>query len=79
MTLKEFFLKLNKNALGILGVVMLMMPLQPEAHLIQKYKMLMNGTLTRFIDIIDIFWHFLPLSLYFLRLKMDKSETKKSN
>jgi hypothetical protein len=79
MTLKDFFLKLNKNALGLLGIVMLIMPFQPEPHLLQKYKMLVSGTLTDLIDIFDIFWHLLPLSLYVLRLYLEHSEKKPSN
>lgn len=53
---------LDNIPLGILIVLTIFMslapyPFAPEPHLLQKIKMLAEGTLTRPIDIFDLFWH----------------------
>lgn len=42
-------------------------PFVPEPHLWQKLKMLQAGTLSRPIDIFDLFWHAFPLALLALK------------
>ncbi len=51
---------LDKLPLGILVVLALFLglaPFQPEPHLWEKLKMLAAGTLSRPIDIFDLFLH----------------------
>lgn len=43
-------------------------PVVPEPHLIEKWRMLMQGTLTKPIDIFDLLLHTVPLVLLGLRL-----------
>ena len=43
-------------------------PITPEPHLIEKLRMLGNGTLTRPLDIFDLCLHAAPLMLLALRL-----------
>ena len=43
-------------------------PFVPEPHLWEKLKMLFSGTLTRPIDIFDLFLHGAPLVLVSLKL-----------
>jgi hypothetical protein len=43
-------------------------PVVPEPHLWEKLKMLAAGTLTRPIDIFDLFFHAAPLALLAWRL-----------
>lgn len=43
-------------------------PIQPEPHLIEKWRMLTQGTLVRPLDIFDLFLHTTPLVLLALRL-----------
>lgn len=43
-------------------------PFFPEPHLWQKLKMLQAGTLSRPIDIFDLFWHAAPFVLLVLKL-----------
>lgn len=43
-------------------------PFVPEPHLWQKLKMLHAGTLSRPIDIFDLFWHAAPFVLLVLKL-----------
>lgn len=47
---------------------MLGAPFVPEPHLVQKWRMLREGTLTRPLDIFDVVWHLLPAALLALRL-----------
>jgi hypothetical protein len=43
-------------------------PFVPEPHLWEKLKMLANGTLSRPIDIFDLFLHGAPVVLLLLKL-----------
>lgn len=43
-------------------------PVQPEPHLLEKLRMLMQGTLTRPLDVFDLFLHATPLALLALKL-----------
>jgi hypothetical protein len=38
-------------------------PLAPESHLMEKYRFFINGTLTKPIDIFDVFYHATPMLL----------------
>ncbi|MEW5787304.1 MAG: RND transporter [Pseudomonadota bacterium] len=54
----------------LIAVTLLMLgaPFVPEPHLVEKARMLAEGTLTRPIDIFDVFWHLLPAGLLAIRL-----------
>ncbi len=54
--------------LAVLAVFMLLAPFSPEPHLLEKSRMLINGELTKAIDIFDLFWHSLFISLLLIRL-----------
>ena len=43
-------------------------PIVPETHLIEKLRMLSQGTLTRPLDIFDLLLHSAPLVLLGIRL-----------
>jgi len=49
------------------AILMALLPFQPEPHLIEKLSMLSQGTLTKPIDIFDLFWHSLPMILLVLK------------
>jgi hypothetical protein len=55
------------------AVFMALAPFVPEPHLLEKLKMLMDGTLSKPIDIFDLFWHTLPDILLVLKLVRDRS------
>ena len=62
---------LDRFPLALLGVVALWLavaPIVPEPHLIEKWRMLMQGTLSKPIDIFDMLLHSVPLVLLALRL-----------
>ncbi len=54
--------------LVVLAILMLGAPFVPEPHLVEKARMLRQGTLTRPIDIFDVFWHLLPSVLLGVKL-----------
>lgn len=67
--------KLPVKALVVVAVFFALMPIQPEPHLIEKLRMLFEGTLSRPIDIFDLFMHSLPmmlLAIRLIRIKMNK-------
>jgi len=43
-------------------------PIVPEPHLVEKLRMLSQGTLTRPLDIFDLLLHTVPLLLLGIRL-----------
>jgi len=52
----------------IAAIFLGIMPVMPEPHLVQKLRMLIDGTLVKSIDIFDLFWHSWPLFWIALRL-----------
>ena len=46
-------------------------PFVPEPHLVEKWRMLFDGSLSRPIDIFDFFLHTLPLVVLAIRLWRD--------
>jgi len=56
------------------AVFMSLAPFVPEPHLVEKVNMLMDGTLTKPIDIFDLFWHLLPDVLLVLKVVRDQSQ-----
>lgn len=46
-------------------------PVVPEPHLVEKLRMLFQGTLQKPIDIFDLLLHSVPLALLSLRLWRD--------
>jgi len=46
-------------------------PFVPEPHLLQKLKMLADGTLVKPVDIFDLFLHGAPLVLLLMKLAKD--------
>ena len=55
-------------ALAIAAIFMALAPFSPEPHLVEKTRMLINGELTKAIDIFDLFWHSFLLVLLAIRL-----------
>jgi hypothetical protein len=51
-------------------------PIVPEPHLVEKLRMLSQGTLTQALDIFDLALHTVPLVLLAIRLWRMKYKTK---
>ena len=47
----------------IAGVFLAIAPIQPEPHLVEKFRMLSQGALIKPLDIFDLFWHLAPIVL----------------
>ena len=61
--------------LAIAAVFMMLAPFVPEPHLLEKLRMLSNGELTKGIDIFDLFWHSLFITILLIRLaRLKKAE-----
>lgn len=60
--------KLPLTVILAIAVFFALAPFVPEPHLWQKLKMLFDGTLTRPIDMFDLFLHGAPLVLLVLKL-----------
>ena len=60
--------RLPVKALFVVAVFFAIMPISPEPHLFEKLRMLFEGTLSRPIDIFDLFMHGLPIVLLTIRL-----------
>jgi hypothetical protein len=72
---------IDRTPLGVLVAMtawMLVAPIVPEPHLIEKWRMLRQGTLTRPIDLFDVVWHLLPAALLALHLWRMRASTGKS-
>lgn len=51
-----------------LAAWMALAPFTPEPHLVEKLRMLTQGTLTRPLDVFDLLFHVAPLLVLALRL-----------
>lgn len=66
--MKNLLDKIPLPLLAFLALFLTFAPFVPEPHLWQKLKMLAAGTLTKPLDIFDLFWHSAPLVLLILKL-----------
>ena len=60
--------KISYSILIAVAVLMLLAPFRPMPHVLEKLLMLKNGTLTRPIDIFDLFFHLIPTILLCLKI-----------
>ncbi len=60
--------KISYRVIIPLAVLMLLAPFRPMPHVLEKLNMLMNGTLSRPVDIFDLFFHLVPALLVLLKL-----------
>jgi len=60
--------KISYRVIIPLAVLMLLAPFRPMPHVLEKLNMLMNGTLSRPVDIFDLFFHLAPAFLVLLKL-----------
>lgn len=68
--------KIPLSTLVVISLLLGLAPFAPEPHVWEKLKMLADGTLSKPIDIFDLFMHGTPwvlLSLKLLRLATTKN------
>jgi len=77
--MKKLIDKIPMNILVVAALFLTFAPFVPEPHLWQKLKMLADGTLSKPIDIFDLFWHGIPITLLVIKLgfiAIDKPASK---
>lgn len=67
-----FFDKIPYGILIVLAILMLLLPFRPMPHVVEKLIMLKNGTLTKPIDIFDLFYHLIPTILLIMKFIRDR-------
>ena len=67
----KFIDKIPYLLLLFFALFMLLAPFRPMPHAAEKILMLRDGTLTRPIDIFDLFYHVIPTGLLLLRIYRD--------
>lgn len=64
----SFLDKIPYGLLTIAALFMLFAPFRPMPHVLEKLIMLKNGTLSRPIDIFDLFYHLIPTLLLVIKM-----------
>ena len=70
----SFIDKIPYSILIVAAVLMILAPFKPMPHVLEKLIMLKNGTLTRPIDIFDLFYHLVPTIILALKIYRDFSK-----
>jgi len=70
--LLKFLNKLPYSTLILAAIFMLLTPIDPMPHVVEKILMIKNGTLHKPLDIFDLFFHFSPLILLITKVIKDK-------
>ena len=52
----------------VVAIVMFLAPFKPMPHVIEKLIMLKSGTLSKPIDIFDLFFHLIPAILLIIKI-----------
>jgi hypothetical protein len=64
----KFLDRLPPGILFVFALLLGLAPFVPEPHLVEKLRMLFQGTLTRTVDILDLLMHATPVLLLGLKL-----------
>ncbi len=66
--MKKLLNSIPMPALAVMALFLALAPFSPEPHLQQKINMLLNGSLSKPLDIFDLFLHGTPLVLLALKI-----------
>jgi hypothetical protein len=64
----KFLDKIPMTPLIVAAILMSLAPFKPQPHLWEKLNMLFAGTLTRPLDMFDLFWHSFLIILVVIKL-----------
>lgn len=64
----EFLDSISVHYLLLFAIIMALAPFQPEPHLIEKLRMLKEGTLIRPLDIFDLVFHSFPIIVFIMKI-----------
>lgn len=70
--MRRLLARMPYSTLAILAVILGLSPFVPEPHLFEKIRMLFQGTLTRPLDIFDLFMHGTPILLLLIKWLVEK-------
>ena len=59
--------KISYSIIIPIAILMFLAPFRPMPHALEKMNMLLNGTLTRPVDIFDLFFHLFPVLILLLK------------
>ena len=68
----KFLDKIQYSTLIIFSIFLGLAPFYPQPHIVEKLKMLSAGTLSRPIDIFDLFFHAAPVILLVMKLTRER-------
>ena len=69
----KFLDKIPYTLLIIITLFMLLAPFRPMPHVAEKLMMLKDGTLSRPVDIFDLFYHLTPLFILMMKFYRDRT------
>lgn len=72
----KFLDKITYAPLVVAAILMGLTPFTPMPHLIEKITMLINGQLSRPIDIFDLLFHLSPTILLLIKLGRASNDSK---
>ena len=70
----NFLDEIPYSILILIGLFLVPAPFEPMPHIAEKLMMLKNGTLSKPIDVFDLFFHLSPLILIILKFSRDWKE-----
>jgi hypothetical protein len=70
--MKRFFSHLNYPLLIAATLLLGLAPFFPEPHLVEKTRLLIQGELTRPLDIFDLMFHLAPALLLIIKLTLEQ-------
>ena len=69
--MRNFLNKIPYSILIIAAIFMLLAPFRPMPHVVEKLIMLTNGSLTKPMDIFDLFYHLTPTFILILKMLLN--------
>ncbi len=75
----KWFDKIPLGPLVLAAIFMSLLPFKPQPHLWEKLNMLLAGTLSRPVDIFDLFWHSFLIILVVIKLVRRSKATSDSS
>ncbi len=63
--------KLPMLPLALGSIILLGAPFMPEPHIVEKVRMLVNGELSKPLDIFDLLMHSVPATILMIKLYRD--------
>lgn len=70
--MKRFLSHLNYPLLIAAALLLGLAPFVPEPHLVEKIRLLLQGELSRPLDIFDLFFHLAPSLLLMIKLMLEQ-------